>query len=116
MRIIIYLFLIGVGIFGLAVGIKPEYIKEIFWGILLPWLVVLTELFFIFKAKEKTPFIRIKVMISSFMSKMILFAIYLFTIFYFYAFAPLPFVISFLGSFIVFYTLKTVVFKSLFQS
>ena len=45
----------------------------------------------------------------------ILFAIYLSIIIYFYSFAPLPFVISFSGSFIVFHTLEAIVLKSLFD-
>ncbi|MBT5440336.1 MAG: hypothetical protein HOK88_03300, partial [Candidatus Marinimicrobia bacterium] len=53
MKTIFYFVLIGVGLFGLSAGINPEYIRELFWGILLPWLVVLVELFFVYKAKEK---------------------------------------------------------------
>ena len=34
MRLIIYLTAIAMGIFGLGVGIQPEYNIEIFWGIL----------------------------------------------------------------------------------
>lgn len=116
MKIIFYFVLLGVGLFGLSAGINPEYIRELFWGILLPWLVVLVELFFVYKAKEKKSQLTTKVLLVGFISKMFLFAIYLSLIIYFYSFTPLPFVISFSGSFIVFHTLEAIVLKSLFQS
>ena len=115
MRTIFYFVLIGVGLFGLSAGINPEYIWELFWGILLPWLVVLVELFFIYKVKGKKSELTTKVLLTGFVSKMMLFAIYLSIIIYFYSFAPLPFVISFSGSFIVFHTLEAIVLKSLFD-
>lgn len=116
MKTIFYFILIGVGLFGLSAGVNPGYIKELFWGILLPWLVVLVELFFVYKANEKKSELTTKVLMTGFVSKMVLFAIYLSVIIYFYSFAPLPFVISFSGSFIVFHTLEAIVLKSLFQS
>ncbi|MGY8751579.1 MAG: hypothetical protein ACKVKJ_06040 [Fidelibacterota bacterium] len=116
MKTIFYFFLIGIGIFGLSAGINPEYITELFWGILLPWLVVLVELFFIYKAKEKKSELTTKVLLTGFVSKMVIFAIYLSVIIYFYYFAPLPFILSFSGSFIVFHTLEAIVLKSLFES
>jgi hypothetical protein len=116
MKTIFSFFLIGIGIFGLSAGINPEYITELFWGILLPWLVVLVELFFIYKAKEKKSELTTKVLLTGFVSKMVIFAIYLSVIIYFYYFAPLPFILSFSGSFIVFHTLEAIVLKSLFES
>ena len=53
MKTIFYFALVGIGLFGLSSGINPEYIKELFWGILLPWLVVLVELFFIYMVMPK---------------------------------------------------------------
>ena len=52
MKTIFYFALVGIGLFGLSSGINPEYIKELFWGILLPWLVVLVELFFIYGSMD----------------------------------------------------------------
>ena len=115
MKSIFHFVLIGIGLFGLSAGMNPQYINELFWGILLPWLVVLIELFFVYKAKEKNSELTTKVLLIGFGSKMILFAIYLSIIIYFYSFAPLPFVISFSGSFIVFHTLEAIVLKSLFD-
>ena len=115
MKSIFNFVLIGIGLFGLSAGINPQYINELFWGILLPWLVVLIELFFVHKAKEKKSELTTKVLLIGFGSKMISFAIYLSIIIYFYSFAPLPFVISFSGSFIVFHTLEAIVIKSLFD-
>ena len=86
MKTIFYFVLIGVWLFGLSAGINPEYIRELFWGILLPWLVVLVELFFIYKAKEKKSELTTKVLLVVFVSKMFLFAIYLSLIIYFYFF------------------------------
>ena len=115
MKTIFYFALVGIGLFGLSSGINPEYIKELFWGILLPWLVVLVELFFIYKAKEKNSQLTTNILLSGFVGKMVIFGIYLSIIIYFYSFTPLPFVISFSGSFIVFHTLEAIVLKSLFQ-
>ncbi len=116
MRSIIYLTLIALGIFGLAAGIRPEYITEIFWGIFVPWSVAVIELFWVFKAKEKDPQLTTKVLMVGFVGKMIVFGIFLSIIIYFYAFKPYPFVFSFAGSFLAFHTLEAFVLKSISKS
>ncbi len=116
MRPIIFLTMIAIGIYGLAAGMHPDYSLEIFWGIFLPWIVAVTELFLVFKAKIKDPQLTTKVLMAGFVGKMVLFAVYLTSIIYFYSFTPLPFVISFLGSFLAFHTLEAIVLKSLFKS
>ena len=116
MRFILFLTLIAIGIYGFSAGIHPEYFIEIFWGIFLPWIVAVTELYLVFKAKIKDPQLTTKVLMGGFLGKMVLFAVYLTSIIYFYSFTPLPFVISFLGSFLAFHTLEAIVLKSLFKS
>ncbi|MDD9879836.1 MAG: hypothetical protein QF418_05990 [Candidatus Marinimicrobia bacterium] len=116
MRSIIYLTLIALGIFGLATGIHPESVKEIFWGICMPWAVAVIELFWVFKAKEKDPQLTTKVLMIGFVGKMIVFGIFLSIIIYFYAFKPYPFVFSFAGSFLAFHTLEAFVLKSISKS
>lgn len=116
MRSIIYLTLIGLGIVGLAGGIQPEYLKEIFWGVFMPWAVAVIELFWVFKAKEKNPQLTTNVLMIGFVGKMIVFGIFLSTIIYFYAFKPYPFVFSFAGSFLAFHTLEAFVLKSISKS
>ena len=116
MRFILFLTLIAIGIYGFATGIHPEYFIEIFWGIFLPWIVAVTELFLVLKAKIKDPKLTTKVLMAGFVGKMVLFAVYLTSIIYFYSFTPFPFMISFLGSFLAFHTLEALVLRSLFQS
>ena len=116
MRPIVYLTLIAVGILGLAAGIHPEYKKEIFWGIFMPWAVATVELFWIFNAKGKDPQLTTKILMMGFVGKMIVFALFLSIIIYFYAFKPYTFVFSFLGSFLAFHTLETFMLKSISKS
>ncbi len=102
------------GIFGLGVGIQPEYKIEIFWGILLPWAVAAIELFMVFRAKDKAPQLMTKILMTGFVGRMIIFGAYLLIIFNFYSFAPYPFMFSFSGSFLAFHTLEAFVLKSLY--
>ena len=114
MRLIIYLTAIAMGIFGLGVGIQPEYKIEIFWGILLPWAVAAIELFMVFRAKGKAPQLMTKILMTGFVGRMIIFGAYLLIVFNFYSFAPYPFMFSFSGSFLAFHTLEAFVLKSLY--
>lgn len=102
------------GIFGLGVGIQPEYNIEIFWGILLPWAVAAIELFMVSRAKGKAPQLMTKILTTGFVGRMIIFGAYLLIIFNFYSFAPYPFMFSFSGSFLAFHTLEAFVLKSLY--
>ena len=85
MRPIIFLTMIAIGIYGLSAGMHPEYSLEIFWGIFLPWIVAVTELYLVFKAKIKDPQLTTKVLMGGFLGKMVLFAVYLSSIIYFYS-------------------------------
>ncbi|MBC8346149.1 MAG: hypothetical protein ISR82_08030 [Candidatus Marinimicrobia bacterium] len=114
MRSILYVTAIALGIFGLGVGIRPDYTFEILLGIFLPYIVTTIELFFIFHVIKKEPQLTTKILMTGFVGKMIIFGIYLLIIFNFYSFAPYPFVISFAGSFLAFHTLEAFVLKSLY--
>ena len=85
MKYIVYLTLIALGIFGLASGIRPDYSKEIFWGIFMPWFVTVMELFLVFKVKEVATQLTTKVLMVGFVGKMIIFGIFLSVIIYFYS-------------------------------
>ncbi len=100
----------------MGAGKQPEYNLEIFWGILLPYIVAVIELFFVLRYKSNDSQSTTKLLIKGFAGKMVLFGVYLATLIYFYSFEPYPFVFSFSGSFLAFHTLEALVLKSLFQS
>ena len=117
MKYILSIILLGFGIAGLVGGtIYPQYINEIFLGMVAPLLVTVFSIFWIdrvFKTdKEKLT----ATMTKSFFIKMVLFALYFIIILSFYTFEPIPFVISFTGFFILFYIIEAVFLQKLFQT
>lgn len=116
MKSILYFTAIALGIFGLAAGINPQYTKEIFWGMFIPWGVSVFELFWVYKVNEQNPQLTTKVLMIGFVGKMVLFACFLSVITYFYAFKPYPFMFSFVGSFITFHALEAIVLASISKS
>ena len=117
MKYIFYIILLGFGIAGLVGGtIYPQYISEVFLGMVAPLLVTIFSIFWIGKVfkidKEKIT----ATMTKSFFIKMVLFALYFIMILSFYTFKPIPFVLSFTGFFILFYIIEAIFLQKLFQS
>ena len=117
MKYILFIVLLGLGIAGLIGGtIYTQYLSEIFLGMVSPLLVTIFSIFWIDKVfktdKEKLT----ATMAKSFFIKMVLFALYFIIILSFYAFEPIPFVLSFTGFFILFYIIEAVFLQKLFQT
>jgi hypothetical protein len=117
MKFIISILIFGLGISGLVGGaIFPQYIKEIFLGMIAPLLVTIFSIIWIKKVYKVDPGKVTAIMTKSFFIKMVLFALYFLIILSFYAFEPIPFVISFTGFFILFYIIEAIFLQKLFQS
>tara|TARA_B100001123_G_C14770569_1_gene812532 strand:- start:242 stop:601 length:360 start_codon:yes stop_codon:yes gene_type:complete len=114
-KIITYFLLIGFVLIGMGFLIKPQFINEIIWGILLPWVISSIEIFIFYHVYNKEVLKTTKVLIYGFITKMIVFGAFLLIIINFYSFNALAFVFSFLTSFLVFHTLETVFLKLLFD-
>ena len=115
MKIITYFLLIGFVWIGKGCLIKPQFINESIWGILLPWVISSIEIFILYRVYDKEVLKTTKVLIYGFITKMIVFGAFLLIIINFYSFNALAFVFSFLTSFLVFHTLETVFLKLLFD-
>jgi hypothetical protein len=117
MKFIFAILILGLGIAGLIGGsLYPQYISEIFLGMLAPLLVSIISILQINNVGKKDPQKITAAITKSFLFKMIFFAIYIIIILSIYAFEPIPFVISFTGFFILFYVIEAVFLQKLFQS
>ncbi|MEE9573312.1 MAG: hypothetical protein V3W20_09715 [Candidatus Neomarinimicrobiota bacterium] len=117
MKFIISIIILGLGISGLVGGLVfPQYIKEIFIGMLAPLFVTLFSIIWVKKVFTTDPEKLTATMTKSFFIKMVLFALYFIIILRFYSFKPSPFVISFTGFFILFYIIEAIFLQKLFQS
>ena len=116
MKFIISIIILGLGISGLVGGVAfPQYIKEIFLGMIAPLSVSIFSIIWIKKVFKTDPEKLTATMTKSFFIKMVLFALYFIIILSFYAFEPNPFVISFTGFFILFYIIEAMFLQNLFQ-
>ena len=117
MKFIVSIIILGLGISGLVGGaIFPQYIKEIFIGMTAPLLVTVFSILWINKVFKLDSTKVTAVMTKSFFIKMVLFALYFIIILSFYAFEPIPFVISFTSFFILFYLIEAIFLQKLFQT
>ena len=55
--------------------IKPQFINEIIWGILLPWVISTIEIFIFYRVYNKEVLKTTKVLIYGFIAKMIIFGV-----------------------------------------
>ncbi len=117
MKFIISIVILGLGISGIVGGtVFPQYFTEIFIGMIAPLLVTIVSITWINKVFKADPEKLTATMTKSFLIKMILFALYFIIIFSFYAFEPIPFVVSFTGFFILFYIIEAIFLQKLFQT
>lgn len=117
MKFIISIIILGLGISGLVGGaVFPQYIKEIFIGMIAPLLVTIFSIAWIKHVSKADPGKITATMTKSFFIKMVLFALYFIIILRFYTFEPIPFVISFTGFFILFYIIEAIFLQKLFKS
>lgn len=117
MKFIISIIILGLGISGLVGGaVFPQYIKEIFIGMIAPLLVAIFSIAWIKNVFKADPGKITATMTKSFFIKMVLFALYFIIIMSFYTFEPTSFVISFTGFFILFYIIEVIFLQKLFKS
>lgn len=117
MKFIISILILGLGISGLVSGtVFPQYIKEIFIGMVAPLLVTIFSIAWIKHVSKADPGKITATMTKSFFIKMVLFALYFIIILRFYTFETIPFVISFTGFFILFYIIEAIFLQKLFKS
>jgi len=117
MKYIFSIIVLGLGISGIVSGILyPQYINEIFLGMVAPLLVTILSISFIKRTYFILPEKVTETITKSFLVKMILFGLYFVIILSFYTFEPIPFVSSFTGFFILFYIIEAVFLQKLFQT
>ena len=117
MKFVVSIIILGLGISGLVGStFFPQYIVEIFIGMIAPLLVTIFSIVWIKNVFKTDPEKITATMTKSFFIKMVLFALYFITILSFYAFEPNPFVISFTGFFILFYIIEAIFLNKLFQT
>ena len=111
----IFVSIFCLGTWGLIVGGIEEYAKEIFLGMIAPLFIGIGSIFLLSIANQKSPEYVNRVMVKSFIVKMILYAIYFIYIFTFYTFNPMPFVLSFVGYYITLHISEVLFLKSIFN-
>jgi hypothetical protein len=117
MKFIISIVILGLGISGLVVGtVFPQYSNEILLGMIAPLLVSIFSIQLVKRANSASPKKLTATLTKSFFIKMVLFALYFIIILTFYAFEPIPFVISFTGFFILFYIIEAIFLQKLIQA
>ncbi len=116
MKQLMYIGTFSIGSWGILGGIFPDYQKEIFMGMALPLLITLFSISKIKSIYNKNPEGVTSFMMKAFAGKMILYGIFFITIFSFYSFHQLSFVISFAGYFIALYVIEAVLLNSTFKN
>jgi len=117
MKYTISIILLGLGLSGLVGGtLYPHYVNEIFLGMIAPLLVSLVSIRNSKKVFKDSPQKLTATLTKSFFVKMVVYALYFVLILSFYAFEPIPFVISFTGFFILFYIIEAIFLQQLLQS
>ena len=76
MKIITYFLLIGFVLIILGFLIKPQFINEIIWGILLPWVISSIEILILYRVYDKEVLKTTKVLIYGFITKMVIFGVF----------------------------------------
>jgi len=117
MKFIISIVILGLGISGLVVGtVFSQYSNEILLGMIAPLLVSIFSIQLAKRANSASHKKLTATLTKSFFIKMVLFALYFIIILTFYAFEPIPFVISFTGFFILFYIIEAIFLQKLIQT
>ncbi len=100
MKLNMYISMFCVGTWGLLSSGLPEYEKEIFLGMVLPWLVSLISISKTYSVYNINSEKLIKHLTSAMLMKMLSYGLLLVIMFTFISFNPLPFIISFTGYFL----------------
>ena len=98
--------MVCVGTWGLLSAGLPEYGKEIFLGMFLPWIISLISISKTHSVYNINPEKLIKHMTKAMLMKMVSYGLLLVIIFTFISFNPLPFIISFTGYFLALHIIE----------
>ena len=115
MKLTIYISMVCVGTWGLLSAAFPDYVKEIFLGMVLPWLISLISIVKTRSVYNLNPEKLIKHMTTSMLMKMMSYGLLLIIIFTFISFNPLPFIISFTGYFLTLHITEAFVLRFIFK-
>ena len=115
MKLYIYIGMICVGTWGLLSAAFPNYVKEIFLGMVIPWSISLISISKTHSVYNINPEKLIKHMTKAMLMKMVSYGILLVIIFTFISFNPLPFIISFTGYFLALHITEAFVLRYIFK-
>ena len=115
MKLNMYISMVCVGTWGLLSAGFPEYGKEIFLGMFLPWIISLISISKTHSVYNKNPDKLIKHMTTAMLMKMLFYGLLLIIIFTFISFNPLPFIISFTGYFLALHITEAFVLRYIFK-
>ena len=101
-----YISMVCVGTWGLLSAGIPDYGKEIFLGMFLPWIISLISISKTHSVYNINPEKLIKHMTTAMLMKMLSYGLLLTIIFTFISFNPLPFIISFTGYFLALHIIE----------
>ena len=112
MRLIIYITMICFGTWGLLSSFFPVMSREIFLGMIFPWIIFLFSVSLTNFFHNKGSLNLTKYFSFAMITKMILYGIIIITIFSFKSFNPIPFIISFTSYFLMLHLTEAYVLKS----
>ena len=102
-----------IGIAGIFSNYYTNFASEIFLGLLAPTLVGYLTVFFMEKYSNMGMIYFNKMLLKGFALKFIFYGLFILTIFTVYSFNPIPFMCSFVPSFIVLHIVETIVLKEI---
>ena len=101
------------GSWGLLSPVFPSMIKEIFLGMIIPWIIFLFSVLITQYIHIKLSFNITKYISIAMIMKMILYGIIIVAIFSFMSFNPIPFIISFTGYYLMLHLTEAYIVRSL---
>jgi hypothetical protein len=105
-----------IGLWGITSNLLYEdYIIEIFLGMIAPLLIGVFSIMTTTAKFKKEPENLTKAMTKNFFIKIIVYGLYVTVILGFYTFNEIPFIVSFVGFFIILYGLEAYYLKKLFK-
>tara|TARA_B110000014_G_C20119610_1_gene592726 strand:+ start:951 stop:1298 length:348 start_codon:yes stop_codon:yes gene_type:complete len=111
LRLFIYAIVASLGIIGLAIGLYPMFLFEIFFGWLLPAFAGTVTMYFVLSSSNKEPTALTKILAIGFAIKMLYYGIVILLLIKLYAFEPIPFICSFSGFFMGLHAIEAVIIK-----
>ena len=107
-----YISMVCVGTWGLLSAGFPEYGKEIFLGMFLPWIISLISISKTHSVYNIDPIKLTKHMTTAMLMKMLSYGLLLIIIFTFISFNPIPFIISFTSYYLTLHLTEAFIVRS----